>query len=64
MEIGSVTCDPEPDVPRQRIVMFDMFDPFVDLSNWTPLSSEHVAGDELVLGTVGRRTLCTNRTRP
>jgi hypothetical protein len=43
-------CDPEPMMPRQRLVLFD---PFVDLSNWTPRSDEVSNGDQAVLTSIG-----------
>ncbi len=39
-------CDPEPTVPRQRIVMFD---PFLSLARWSKSSDESVDNDAAVL---------------
>jgi hypothetical protein len=43
-------CDPEPLMARQRLVLFD---PFVDLSNWTPRSDETSNGDQALLTSLG-----------
>lgn len=43
-------CDPEPTMARQRIVFFD---PFVNLTNWTPRSDEISNGDQAVLSSIG-----------